>query len=229
MFIQTTPKKVLSVFLTIILCLLVPHLLGLFSKLYLGYGRLLGVIPFFDFGAEKNLPTLYASLAILFASALLAIIGINHKQAKDRYVLWLLLSAIFFFLSIDELFSIHEQLVPVMRDKVDASGYFYFAWVIPYALALLALAVLYFKFLLRLPKKTMQLFIFSGGLFVMGAIGMEMLGGKIAEVGAHEGVSYALTYTMEELLEKLGIAFFIYALLDYMVEQNGELKFEVTN
>ncbi|GAA3535630.1 hypothetical protein GCM10022394_14040 [Zobellella aerophila] len=72
----------------------------------------------------------------------------------------------------------------------------------------------------------MVLFVFSGVVFVSGAIGFEMLAGRYVELHGKGNLIYSFFYTCEEFLEMLGIVIFIYAVLMYMV---GEFKsFSIT-
>jgi hypothetical protein len=75
----------------------------------------------------------------------------------------------------------------------------------------------------------MILFLVSGSIFVSGAIGFELLGGRQAELYGKDNVLYCFFYTCEELLEMLGVAVFIYTLLRYMVEQFKFMAITVAN
>lgn len=104
----------------------------------------------------------------------------------------------------------------LLRDNYDLSGVFYYAWIVPYGIAVLLLGVAYVPFILKLPAKIRKLFLISGSLFITGAVGLEILGGQQDEIYGTYNLVYALLYTVEELLEMLGIALFIYALLLYI-------------
>ena len=62
----------------------------------------------------------------------------------------------------------------------------------------------------------MVLFLISGTTFFLGAVGFEMLGGQEHELHGNNGLYYSLLYTCEEFFEMLGIAIFIYTLLEYI-------------
>lgn len=51
----------------------------------------------------------------------------------------------------------------------------YFAWVIPYAVFAVVVAVAFVRFLGHLPSRTRLGFLVSGGLYVSGALGLELL------------------------------------------------------
>ncbi len=70
----------------------------------------------------------------------------------------------------------------------------------------------------------MILFVVSGLTYVLGAIGLEMIGGLRVDVHGSDDLVYLLIVTCEEFLEMLGIVIFIYALLSYMGEHLKELR-----
>jgi len=208
----------------VILFLLLVNITGIVSKFYFNHGRLFGLVRLFDFNTEANIPTFYSSLALLSCSILLAFISLSHKKHGSFYKLWGGLSIIFLFLSIDEIATIHEFVVnDPIQQLLNTSGLLYFAWIIPYGIALLLILGIYLKFLINLPGKFLHLFVISGSIFVSGAIGIESVCGWYCELlgGVHElnTLPYAVLYTCEEFLEMLGIVFFIYTLLLYIVTE----------
>ena len=82
-----------------------------------------------------------------------------------------------FYASLDEALSFHEGLSIPVRDALDVSGVLYFAWVIPYGIAVLILGAACLRFVLRLDRATRNLFIVAGALYVGGAVGFELIGG----------------------------------------------------
>lgn len=227
MKIEINPKKVLIGFLSIITFLLIANLIGVISKNHFNYDYFLN--PLFDFDTERNIPTLYSSVAIIICSILLSIIAIIHKRQNKSFIPWVGLSLIFLFLAIDETAQIHEKLSDPTRASLDTpeEGLLRFAWIIPYGIASLIFLITYLRFLIRLPKKTMKLFILSGGIFVLGAIGFEALGG-LPILWSNRTI-YGLVLTCEELLEMVGIAFFIYTLISYITNQFGKIKISISN
>jgi len=221
MCIQIVPKKVFKFLLSIVLILLFANTAGIILKYFLGHDYVFGLINLFDFDTEKNIPTFYSTLALFFSSVLLFFTALVTKKLQAPYPFyWLILAIIFLFLSLDEFISIHEQIVYSMSRIIDSSGMVHpAAWVIPYGIVLIVIVGIYFKFLMSLPPKIRTLFLISGAIFVIGAIGFEIVGGKYDELHGHENVIYALLYTGEELFEMLGIVFFIYSILMYIAMQ----------
>ena len=130
-------------------------------------------------------------------------------------------------MAIDEINLIHERLGAPTRDLLGTSGLLYYAWVIPYFIALTFFVIAYFKFLLHLPKDIRVLFLISGSIFVFGAVGVEMLGGWQQDLDRTKGVLYAFFYSCEEFLEMTGIAIFIYTLLTYIANEFGFMKINI--
>jgi len=217
--IEVNLGKVFTKFLYLILFLLFANVIGILSSFYFGHDNVYGLVPLFNFNKEHNIPTLYSSFALIFASILLSIIATTHRKRSSSYFPWLGLAIIFLFLSIDETAQIHEKLTPYFRELFNTSGLLYYAWVIPNGIFVAGLAIVYLKFLMRLPNKIMILFVVSGTTFVSGAIGFEMLSGRLTYNYGRDSLLYAFYYSCEEFFEMLGIVIFIYTLLLYIARQ----------
>jgi len=214
--------------LLIILVLFFAHSFGVISQFYLGHGRLYGLIDLFNFAGEYNVPATYSYLALLACAFLLFIIGFKHKMQGVSYWYWFGLMFVFLFLATDEIVTIHERLNSPVSAIFGTSGIFYYGWVIPYCFFVLFFVIAYGKFLLRLPRNIAVIFITSGAMFVLGAVGFEMLGGIYAEKNGVDNMVYTIYYTIEEMLEMSGIATFIYGLLKYINQQFGGVPIVIT-
>ena len=213
------PESVFKKLFYLIIILLFLNIFGLILKFYFDHDYIYGLVPLFDFDTEKNIPTFYSAVALLFASSLLFFITIVRKNNGLAYLGWLGLAVVFLFLSIDEITSLHERLIRPIRETLGTSGLLFSAWVIPYGLAVLFFAAVYFKFLMRLPRRVMFLFVVSGGIYVSGALGLELLEGYHYDQHGEIDLTFSIFYTIEEFLEMLGVALFIYGILTYMVTE----------
>ncbi len=181
---------------------------------------------------EGNIPALYSALTLLLSGLLLGVIAYVKKQENSRYARhWRVLAGIFCFLSFDEFFQFHEQLISPVRKLLGATGFLYFTWVVPAAFLLVILGLSYIKFLRHLPAKTRTLFFLAAGFYIGGAIGLEMIGGKIAVEQGMDNLLYQAEATFEELFEMLGIVTFIHALTSYISNYLNEVivQFRVGN
>lgn len=202
-----------------IVLLILFHIIAQVLRYY--FGRTYGFY-LFDLDQEANIPTFYASVMLLFCSALLSIISIAKKSVNTSdWIYWAGLATIFLFLSLDEMIAIHEKLGRFVRVLLDTSGYLYFAWVIPYSILLVVFLLAYLKFLINLPQKTRLLFFIAGVIYVSGALGLEILGASEVVNHGYESINYIVLASLEESLEMIGVTTFIYALLLYL---NDDLK-----
>lgn len=177
----------------------------------------IGIIEFFNIGSERNLPTFFAVLLLLFASALLFVIfKLRFSDSKNFSFYWLTLSIIFFILGLDENFMLHERITEPLRDLLNLSGFFYTSWVIMGLLLIIILFFFYIRFLKALPNRIRIWFIIAGFIYVFGAIILEMIGGWYFDISNLQSFNYQIFVTFEEIFEMSGIIVFIKTLLDYL-------------
>lgn len=235
MEITLKPKEVTRAFALCVVFLVLAHIAMQAIRLCTGRDTVYGLVPMLDLGRERNLPAFYSSIAILVCSVFLTIIGAAKRKQKEPYALhWLALAAIFLFLSADEALGLHELWYEAVKSHFKLSGFLYAGWVIPYGLAVLLLGVTFWRFLMKLPARTRRLFIVAGAIYVVGALCMEMVGGKYLEmVGGvdtpddQRGVAWVIYATIEETLEMAGIVVFIYALTSYIDEELRALRIRI--
>lgn len=174
-------------------------------------------INFVNVDGERNLPTWFSTM-ILLAGALLAwTTSRSPGEQSGRWQRhWRLLAVVFVLLSIDELTMIHERLSAPVRELLDLSGPLYFGWYVV-ALPLLVLFVGYYaRFLAALPADIRSGLLFSGALYVAGAIGMEMVGAALFDSAqTWDTWGYQVAAAVEELLEMVGAVAFLGTLATY--------------
>lgn len=203
-----------------LLVLILAHATGLVMTYGFGHSHVYGLVPLFNLGLEGNVPTFVASLLLLASALLFLFLWRVDRTADGPTHVWLLLAAVFAFLSLDEFSMIHERLIDPVREALDVGGLLFFAWIIPYAIiaGLVALAVV--PTIWRLGPRFRVLFGLAATLYLSGAIGVEMLGGRYYE--AHNEVvdlTYRLYQTVEESLEFAGVIVLIYTLLMLIAER----------
>lgn len=228
--VSALPAKIALALSCIVCSLLTAHLATQALRVYGGYDFQLGFQRQFNLDGENNIPSWYASCALLFSALLLAVVGaVKRYEQAPRAGQWLGLAAIFLCLSIDEAASIHEMANPLARvflSRIGVSiGYLHFSWVILGILVVPILGLTYFRFLRALPPATARLFVAAGMLYVGGAVGVEMLGAKVASLGEMDTMFYAVLVAIEEGLEMFGIVLFSYAVLSYMRQQDMAVSF----
>ena len=180
-------------------------------------------LRFFNLNAERTLGAWYTSSLLLMCALLLLVAALDVRRHRARHqALWFLLAVGFLFLSFDESAEFHETLNFLVPAEY-RTGPFLFAWVIFGAAGVGLLGLVYFRFLADLNPRTRLFFLLSGGIYVAGAVVMEMVGGEIATGLGQSHLLYIAAYCIEEGLEIAGVSLFLAALLDYLARRPGPL------
>jgi hypothetical protein len=196
-----------------------------FIKYVGGVEKAYGLIPRMDVDREMSVPSLF-SVQLLFALALiLAVITAYKYKSRDRYRLqWGILALGFLFMALDEGASIHEMIVTPLRGLLGGNlpDFLTFVWVLPGMAIVLLLAIYYLKFFLSLSKRMKKGIVISGGVYLCGLLGMELIGGIILGIFSIQSLIYNIGVTIEESLEMAGLVLAIYTFLDYIrTDMNG--------
>ena len=228
--ISIDPFSIARALGTVAFLLVIASIAGQMAKHLSDQPDLYNFVWFFYLDYENNLPSVYSFLLLLATGLLLAVIAllerVNSGSIKWQ---WILLSLGFFFMAADEVLSFHERLnLPVRRLLgTEHYGVFYYAWVIPAIFVTLIAAALLSKFVTRLPAKTRFHVIISAILFLGGAIGLELVGGRYAELHGDDNLTYSMIVALEESLEMAGVITLIWALLSYMGNRYKEVLIHI--
>lgn len=228
---EVNPAKIARTLGAVAVLLVLASIGGQLSKYLLGHGNLYGLVKLFYVDAESNFPTLFSIFLLFGAALLLALIAIlKEREGAPDLSKWRILAGGFLLMSVDEAVSLHERLVRPMRALLgdDAQlGIFYYAWVIPGIALVCVLALSFLGFLRRLPRETRLTFMIAGALYIGGAIGVELIGGRYEELHGDQSLTYSMIATVEESLEMAGIILFIRGLLNYLSANYQEVRFRL--
>jgi hypothetical protein len=196
-----------------------------------GHDKLFGMLRLLDLDIEGNLPSFFSAAILLMAALLLgAISALKRKAADPEATRWTVLAGGFLFMAADEAAAIHELLVEPMRAALGARdvSVLYFAWVVPAIVLVVGLGFYFLGFLRRLPPGTRRQFVWAAIIYLSGAIGFEMLGGRYwaLHAEAHDLTYNALT-AIEEGLEMAGVVMFIRTLLAYISQHCSDLQIRI--
>lgn len=226
--IVLNPRRVAAVLLGIVAALVAASTVGQLIFYFSGHDHAFGFVPRFSLVQEANVPTWYSSTTLLVCAVLLGVVARVEREAGSRFALhWKVLALLFLYLSIDEAAELHELLIEPLRGTLNAGGLFHFAWVVPGIALLVVLGLAYARFLVHLPASTRRLFVAAAATFVGGAVGAEMVGGAWVESRGFHNLGSVLIWTVEESLEMLGIAVFVYALLRHLELRGGAVTVTV--
>ncbi len=184
---------------------------------------MVGVGPLFDLDDEGNLPALYATLTLLLAAAILAGIASCERGDRSRHPYWHGLAAIFAVLAVDEAAQLHELVGGLIESQITTTGYFFYSWIVPYAVLAAGLFLLYGRFLLRLPPATRAMIVAAGVIYAAGVISLEAVAARHDELYGQNNWTFGVLATVEEVFEMGGLVLFVYALLAYAEREHGGL------
>ena len=186
-----------------------PYLLDGFEH---GLVRVLFSLFFID--GEGNLPAIFSTCLFLINAVLFLMVWQAAGPAGDSQKIWLVLAIVFVFLALDESISIHERLIDPLRQALGATGIFYYAWIIPYGIGVMLLAIVAVPVFWRMPKRIRFWFGISAATYLFAAIGLEMISGKyLVMMNENKDIVWILMVTLEESLEIAGLIILVYALL----------------
>jgi hypothetical protein len=130
-------------------------------------------------------------------------------------------------------------------------GWTYYAWAIPYVLAMVVLAMLLLRWFLHLPLPLRKGLALSGCVYVFGAVFMEVAAGKLFHTLTYQDPShfpwmpceiysgsancwlymqprYIALYTLEEMGEMIGLILCIRALLKAFEAKRMQVQLSVS-
>jgi hypothetical protein len=227
MLIAIGPKRLYRILLVCIVALVGMHILAVGAAVSFPGPVLQGLRGAFDLNEERNAPSKYSALQLALATALLVVLFRNSRGSSSRDKgYWLVLAAVFAFLTADEYFSIHERLDLPVKNLLGPGGTPKFAWVIPYAGLLAVFAVGFFRFWWRQSREIRWQLAVAGSIYIGGAMGMELIGSRLSETVGDESAWYLLEVVIEESMELVGIALFIRTLATLIESRVGAFTFQ---
>lgn len=228
--VQLSPdlRRVLKVLLACCVLFFITHSVAVTLAIERGItGR--GFIDKVNLGIDTAIPTWFA--AILLISSSIALLAVHRTSAEidphnGRH--WLGLSVIFALLSIDEVAAIHEWVGDQGLIE-NRTGVLYYQWVVVGIAFVIAVGLVYLPFLVRLDRRSRNLFVLSGALYVGGAVLMEMVNAAVgsATEDGERGLQYALQTGVEELFEMVGAAIFLYSVLDVLARRGVSVRIDI--
>ena len=175
----------------------------------------------FDVNLEGNIPTWFSS-AQLFTISLFALLIYYYEKNLYNYVnyrykfFWLANALIFGFLSLDESAQLHEILDQLKKIFHYRWVYFYLPFVA--LCGIIITGFIYSRF--RDIKQSFILYIVGGGLYLIGGLGLELIGDNAKMLQILEQ-SYFIRYSMielsEEIFEMVGVSLIFCSYIIYFI------------
>lgn len=227
--ISLNPSLVVRVLAAVTFLLALASIGGQLMVYLTRHDTVYGLVRLFNVNNEQNVPSFFSSFLLLVAGFLLALITLlKRKEAAANATYWAMLSIGFLYMAVDEAASIHELLNSPLRRLLSGVnlGAFSFPWVFCGMLVVVVLALVFARFLAHLPARTRLTFLIAGAIYLLGAIGFELIGGRYLTF--RHGVpdlTLSVLETIEESLEMAGSIILVRGLLEYLVANYGEMRF----
>ncbi|WP_156753433.1 hypothetical protein [Actinokineospora pegani] len=176
---------------------------------------------YLDVLEESNLPTWWSTALLVGTALAFAGVGVLARaDGRPGAWTWWAAAGVLALLSLDDHTSLHERLDTVGRRFVEFDS-FPFYWVVPGALAGLAVAGAMLLLAARLRGPARRCLVAGLALLLTAALGMELVQGLLLADG-ETGPRYVLTYHAEELAENVGVLLMLAAaVLSVRTERAG--------
>lgn len=175
----------------------------------------------FDFDDEASVPTWFSQF-LFFLIAVLAGLAAYLARQRVRRWLWGIISITALIGSIDEVGGLHEyalQTLHVMFYQDAGPSKDSNAWLLVLPFILVIAAGFLYVMMRNLPKRTVALFAFAVAVFLVGAIGIDVL----ASISERETfLNQGIFVGIEETLELLSLVITSYAIADYLERQYSQ-------
>jgi hypothetical protein len=232
--LKLTPSRVALSLLAVVAFLLACYAAVAFHRLE-STGPDARFAMLFDLDLEGNIPSWYNSSLFIIGSAVSWICGQFARQLDRKQTYhWFAISAVMLVLSIDELLALHELLgnIPMLK------GGFVFGWIMVVGPIAALFGLWFVPFLFRLPASIALCLAAAGLIYLGGAIGLESVGGKIAEAITQTPSDqitpelsqlvthnrwYLTEVALEETCEMSGLILYIYGALRYLARARATL------
>lgn len=230
MTITLTPKKILTIFLYTIALLFIANSIGLLKSFIFNEGKVYGVAYILNFNVKTSIPTLYSTFIIGICAFLLFFIARKERESRENYRVWYAIATVFSLLAI-------IKIIPIRRVFYFFIHYYFklsLAKTITVLLILIFVLVVVFaiyhcmKLIKNLPVSIRPYFILSFVIFFIGNIVLDQIGNVIFHKFGKYYYLYAISYTIEELFEMIGVVVFIYSLTLYIKFRYGHFSILIT-
>jgi hypothetical protein len=223
-------RKFIKVLLFTFLVLLIAHLtvLVLKFKIMPESNFVERLDQFLNFDREVNFPTYFNAILLFLSAQTFLLIAYQNTHTKFYFkTYWYILSVVFLLISIDEFVRIHEWFIEWTPRLLGfgGTGILKFAWIIPYGTLVVLFGLYSIKFLRSLDMVFQKGYLICGVLYILGAIGIESVGGIIYEQNNDSrSFEYLLFYTtVEESLEMLSLILLLHYNLKFHIHYNSVL------
>lgn len=188
---------------------------GMGHRVLFGYARLMRLEQ------EANVPSIFSALALAACAVVASAVHAGLANGDRDRPAWRLLALFFAFLAFDEAAMIHE-LANLPGNRFQLGGLLTNIGVLLYLPVIVWLGFRLFPFWLRQEPKLRFVLFAAGAIYVVGAIGFELVENDLRGRGLTNGdVPIQIGFIFEECSEMLGVALFLRAFLERFSQIGG--------
>lgn len=202
--------------------------LGQLWQVSLGGGLLYGVIPLLNVDVEGSLSTLFHAAMLVAVAGLAATCGAAARRAGEpRAGIWFLVALAFAYLVVDEATQVHEILILPMNRLLGTAEILVWLWLVPVLPLVAMFGLLVWPFVRGLEPLTRRALVAAAGLYLGGAVVMELVNGwAAARIGTFTVAYRVVLVTVEESLEAAGLIVAIVGLLGHLARRGAIVQVE---
>lgn len=192
------------------------------------HSSLLKPLGLFYLDSERSIPTWYNSFLLFACAAALWLVARSMRPGEPFRLHWRILALMLLLCAVDEVAQFHERSMYVLERVIPRRGLLYYPWVLPAAVLVCLLSLSMRRMVYSLPRTTRRLFFFAAAVYLMGALGMECLGGLWVETHGTGNFVSELCIIAEETMELSGAALFLYAVLRHLQSRVSEIRIDLS-
>ena len=187
------------------------------------HDHIFGLLPLFHVDREGNLAAWISSFVMMLSAIIAWSIAESRPDAgESTRTGWRFVALALFLMSIDEVAQIHEWVGSVVQPALPEWGFLYFGWVAVGLLIIAAVTPFFIKFVRTLPSSTRLHMVAGATLFLLGAVGVEMVTAVyMASAENKQSLTYITLSHIEEFLEMIGLIVVMKGLMAFAVRSAG--------
>ena len=133
----------------------------------------------FNIDQEANIPTWFTAGVALYLAMMASMIASAVKSQSKSAWSWRGIALMGIYIAMDEVAGFHELAIDPIRDNWEISPWLYQSWVIPAMAVVIIIALVYIRFLWKLPVYTKVYLILGALIYIAGGVGVQSVGGFV--------------------------------------------------
>lgn len=220
---KSVPSRILFSLVVAIVVVVVIHLVLQAVNLLVFQGKNYWVFELsnrLDLDDEESVPTWLSQFLLLGLSAMTFLVAYLEK-ARIKKITWSTIGVVALIFSIDEVATLHEYVLTFLHANAfgnTPSTLLKNGWILALPFILVSAITLAFFIYRTMPRRTFGLFVLSGGVFLFGAVGIELVTNAIH---FSDFMNQGVLVAAEEGGEMLGVALAIFTTADYLSRYYG--------